>query len=143
MKQENRRKKRMKIKAEAYRLVNTDLNVSESEAEPDDKELEDDKLATYRIQKLTRLYVRRGQKKATDQIKSNTIRQAMIGKVLFDGTVRGLNTFMIDLKSTSVSRSWRDLFVMPLPTTRRLPALSWQGLTSTTSTALNHLPSRK
>jgi len=73
----------MKIKSETYRLVSTDLNVSESEAEPDDKELEDEKLALYRIQKLTRLYVRRGKKKASDQIKSNTIHQAMIGKSTF------------------------------------------------------------
>ena len=84
MKRENRRKKRMKIKAEAYRLVSTDLNVSESEAEPDDKELEDSELVAFRTQALTRLYVRKGRQKASDQIKSNTIHQAMIGKVLFD-----------------------------------------------------------
>ena len=49
----------------------------------------------------------------------------MIGTALFDGTARGLNTFMIGLKSTSVSRSWRDLFVMPLPDTRRLQTTSF------------------
>ena len=110
----------MKIKAEAYRMVNTDLNVSESEAESEDEELEDSELGTYRTETLTRLYIKRGQKKASDLIRSNTIHQAMIGKTLFDGSVRGLNTFIIDLKSTSVSRSWRDLFNMPLPVNRRL-----------------------
>ena len=119
-KQENRRKKRMKIKSEAYRLINPDLNVSESEAEPDDEELEYSSVAIHRTETLKRLYTRKGFTKASDQIKSNTIHQAMIGKVLFDGTVRGLNTFMIDLKSTSVSRSWRDLFIMPLPANRKL-----------------------
>ena len=119
-KQENRRKKRMTIKARAYRMVNTDLNVSESEAESEDEELEDSELGTFRTQTLTRLYIKKGRRKASDLIKSNTIHQAMIGKTLFDGSVRGLNTFIIDLKSTSVSRSWRDLFKMPLPDNRRL-----------------------
>ena len=38
-------KKRMKIEAEAYQLVSTDLVVAESKAELDDKELEDEQLA--------------------------------------------------------------------------------------------------
>ena len=44
----------------------------------------------------------------------------MIGSKNFDGTARGLNTFIIDLKSTSVSRSWRELFEMTLTTNKRL-----------------------
>ena len=35
----------MKIRAEAYQLVSTDLVVAESKAELDDKELEDEQLA--------------------------------------------------------------------------------------------------
>ena len=119
-KQENRRKKRMKIKSEAYRLINPDLNVSESEAEADDEELEYSSVAMHRTETLKRLYTRNAKKKATEQIRTNIMHQAMIGRATFDGTVRGLNTFMIDLKSTCISRSWRNLFVMPLPENRRV-----------------------
>lgn len=52
----------MKIKAEAYRLVNTDLVVSESEAELEDKELEIEELAPFRTEKLARLYIKKKQK---------------------------------------------------------------------------------
>ena len=40
--QESHRKRRMKIKTEAYRLINSDLVASESEAELEDKELKDE-----------------------------------------------------------------------------------------------------
>ncbi len=110
----------MKIKSEAYRLINPDLNVSESEAEDDDEELEYSSVALHRTEALKRLYTRNAKRKATELIKTNIMHQAMIGRAIFDGTVRGLNTFMIDLKSTCISRSWRNLFVMPLPENRKL-----------------------
>ena len=63
IRQEHRCKKRMKIKAEAYRLISADLLASESEAELEDKELEDKDLAHFRHEVLTRLYLKKGRKK--------------------------------------------------------------------------------
>ena len=96
----------MKIKTGAYRLINTDLVASESEAELEDKELDDDQLGRFRHEKLTRLYLKKGRKKKESLTKTNVMHQSMISSTHFDGSARGLSTFMIDLKSTSVSRSW-------------------------------------
>ena len=83
----------MKIKTEAYRLINTDLVDSESEAELEDNELEYEQLGRFQHEVLTRLYLKKGRKKKEGLTKTNVIHQSMIGSTHSDGSARGLNTF--------------------------------------------------
>ena len=63
----------------------------------------------------------------------------MIGSTQFDGTARGLNTFIIDLKNTSVSRSWQELLEMTLPANKKL---STTNITMA-GTKINYLDARE
>ena len=106
------RKLWMKIKETVYKTISENLNVSESEAQTSDEELEDNDLKPYRTNKLKRKYESQATTKHNNEMKQHSIQQKGFTTKLYKGTPNALESFMIKLETTASTRGWNSLFMI-------------------------------
>ena len=91
----------MKIKTNVYKEVSPDMNVSDSEAESTDEELEDNDLEPHRINNLKRKYKGQETRKHNSEMKQHSIQQKGFTDKLFEITLTGLENLMVYLETTA------------------------------------------
>ena len=102
----------MKINETVYKRISENLNVSDSEAESSDEELEDAELKPYRTDKLKRKYESQANTKKNNEMKQHSIQQKGFTEKLFDGASGSIESFTIELETTSRTRGWNSLFMI-------------------------------
>ena len=80
---EKRRELQIKIKEDFYKDISPDLNVSDSEAESTDVDLQDIELKLYRTKTLKRKYKSQGTTKNNNDMKQHLIQQKVFTTKLF------------------------------------------------------------
>ena len=99
----------MQIKTRVYKELNVNVNPSDEESEPEDEYLESEvnkDLRKLRTEFLERQFTKRANIQLKELIKLNELHQRPISDMKFDGSHTSLNSFWINLKTTSKSRGW-------------------------------------
>ena len=109
---EKRRELRMKIRENVYKDVSPDLNVSDSEAESTDADLQDIDLKPHRTKTLKRKYKSQATTKHKNEMKQHSIQQKGFTTKLFEGTPTSLESLMIELEMTASTWGWNKLFMI-------------------------------
>ena len=104
----------MKIKTKVYKEVSSDMNVSDSEADSTDAELEDNILNQYRTNTIKHKYKCQAKTKHNSEMKQHLIQQKGFTQKLFKGTPIGLENLMVDLETTASTRGWNKLFMIQM-----------------------------
>ena len=87
----------MKINAKVYKDISPDMNVSDSEAESTDEELQDTDLSQYRTNTLKHKYKDQATTKHNNEMKQHLIQQKGFTTTLFDGTPKSLETLLVEM----------------------------------------------
>jgi hypothetical protein len=91
----------MKIKETVYKDVSPDLIVSDSEAESTDADLQDIDLKPHRTKTLKHKYKSQATTKHNNEMKQHSIQKKGFTTKLYEGTPKGLESFMIELETTA------------------------------------------
>ena len=102
----------MKIKTNFYKDISPDMDVSDSEAESTDEELQYTDLKPHRTNTLKRKYKSQATTKHNNEMKQHSIQQKVFTTKCFDGTTTSLENHMVKLEITASTQGWNKLFMI-------------------------------